>query len=243
MNESQKKILDHEKQKVVGTVKSSDTTFGVENDVAQRAAAVSDLFNTVRGKHKQVEAFCESLLRDNKSSNRHHHHHHHRPGHRLKLHRNRHDVDDGEALLPPPVPVKDSVDRQVSLPRLSSGSSYSGSLFTLDDGTATFSSDVTKDDTTSSFAVAAAEEARNHEQQKEEEKRENEGYAMKNKESYNLQMAFAKRLTFLATLASEPVLTLDAGLETCDVESVSRRLWVRSLNQTWRKKTTLLDFF
>lgn len=191
LNESQKKILDHEKQKVVGTVKSSDTTFGVENDVAapkssrhelsraskadgdvlfsQRAAAVSDLFNTVRGKHKQVEAFCESLLRDNKSSNRHHHHH--RPGHRLKLHRNRHDVDDGEALLPPPVPVKDSVDRQVSLPRLSSGSS----LFTLDDGTATFSSDVTKDDTTSSFrvisaATAAAEEARNQEQQKEEKK-------------------------------------------------------------------------
>lgn len=244
LDESSKQILDHEKQKLVNSIKSPDT-FGAESDPPKTSfltsrtpapntkddddvvfspaknSAVSDLFtggDKYRTKLKPIEAFCDWLI-DKGNRNR--------SSHQLKFHRNHEDEEDHELLLPPAPPVKDSVDRQVSLPRLSSGSSYAGSLFTLD-GTATFSSDTTKDD--ASFRVSTVDATRKHEQEEaeveEEEKRNEEGYARKSKESYHLQLSLAKRLTFLASLASEPVLAFDTGIETWDAESVSRRLWV-----------------
>ncbi|KAL2317611.1 hypothetical protein Fmac_031487 [Flemingia macrophylla] len=244
LDESSKQRLDHEKKKIVNSIKSSDTFAAFESDAPKKPtpqqtrakddvvfpsakeSAVSDLFT----KQKQIAAFCDWLI-DKK-------HHRNRPSHyNFKSYVNEHDEeedDDRELLLPPPSPpqpeaateVKDAVyrsfDRQVSLPRLSSGSSYAGSLFTLD-GTATFSSDVTKDEM-SSFQVFTEEATKKHEQ--EEEQKEKRNTALKYRESYYLQLALAERLSCLANLASEPVLTLDAGTETWDAESVSYRLWV-----------------
>lgn len=261
LDESPKKILDHEKKQLVNSL----DTFRVESDapkssfssstttrssvpatkddvVFDRAknSAVSDLLtggDKFRNEQKQIAEFCDWLLE--KKRNRH------RSNHRLI----REDEDDHNLLLPPSekaTPVKDAVDqsfdRQVSLPRLSSGSSYAGSLF-ASDGTVTFSSDITKDDTTSSLSrVSTVEETKRHEQmqrqEEDEEKRNEECYAEKYKESYHLQLAFTKRLSFLASLASEPVHILDTGIETWDAESVSRRLWVRYIQLL--NKTTLV---
>ncbi|CAJ2652217.1 unnamed protein product [Trifolium pratense] len=258
---SSKKILDHEKKKFVGVVKSTDTTFCVESDAPKTSSvsvvankddvvfssvknsAVSDLLtggDKFRSEQKQIAAFCDWLV-----DKRHNHHHRRRHHHQ---HRHRSEDEDREVLLPHPddvksaSPEKDAVDvdrsfdREVSLPRLSSGSSYATSLFASDvTVTATFSSDdITKEDT-SSFLVSTNEVTRRSEQQKqkeedeehhEEEKRDGENYAKKYKESYELQLASAKRISFLSSLGSEPFLTLDTGLETWDVELVSRRLWV-----------------
>ncbi|GAU46717.1 hypothetical protein TSUD_244100 [Trifolium subterraneum] len=262
---SSKKILDHEKKKFVGVVKSTDTTFCVESDAPKTSSvsvvankddvvfssvknsAVSDLLtggDKFRCEQKQIAAFCDWLVdkrHNHHHRRRHHHHHHHQHRHRSE--------EDREVLLPHPDDVKSaspekdpvdvdrSFDREVSLPRLSSGSSYATSLFASDvTVTATFSSDdITKEDT-SSFLVSTNEVVtRRNEQQKqkeedeehhEEEKRDGENYARKYKESYELQLASAKRISFLSSLGSEPVLTFDTGLETWDVESVSRRLWV-----------------
>ncbi|XP_027940085.1 serine/threonine-protein kinase CTR1 isoform X2 [Vigna unguiculata] len=251
LDESSKQRLDHEKRKLVNSIKSSDTTFAYESDAPKKPtpiptpaakdnddvvfssgkqSAVSDLFtgaDKFRTKQKQIAAFCDWLIDKKKDINR--------PSHRLRTYPNdeEEEEDERELLLPPPPPpasaaaqvVKDAVDRsfdrQVSLPRLSSGSSYAGSLFTLD-GTATFSSDVTKDET-SSFQVFTEEDAR---KRKEEEENVKLNTAQKYKESYYLQLTLAQRLSFLASLASEPVLALDAGPETWDAESVSYRLWV-----------------
>ncbi|KAK8466881.1 hypothetical protein PHAVU_008G182800 [Phaseolus vulgaris] len=253
LDESSKQRLDHEKRKIVNSIKSSDTTFSYESDApikptpiptpaakdnhdvvfsSGKQSAVSDLFtgaDKFRTKQKQIAAFCDWLIDKKKDRNR--------PSHHLKSYPNDDDEeeDERELLLPTPPPpavaaaaqvVKDAVDRsfdrQVSLPRLSSGSSYAGSLFTLD-GTATFSSDVTKDET-SSFQVFTEEDARKRKEEEEENVKRNT--AQKYKESYYLQLALAQRLSCLASLASEPVVTLDAGPETWDAESVSYRLWV-----------------
>ncbi|KAK7385401.1 hypothetical protein VNO78_31118 [Psophocarpus tetragonolobus] len=248
LDESSKQRLDHEKRKIVNSIKSSDTTFAFESDAPKKQtptpspdanndvvfssgthSAVSDLFtgaDKFRTKQKQIAAFCDWLIDKKKSRNCSSHH--------FKAYPNHEEQDERELLIPPPPPsaetvadVKDAVDRnfdrQVSLPRLSSGSSYAGSLFTLD-GTATFSSDVTKDGT-SSFQVFS-EDATKKQEEEEEEGKVKCNTAQKYKESYYLQLSFAKRLSCLASLGSEPVLTLDAGTETWDAESVSYRLWV-----------------
>ncbi|KAG4954862.1 Serine/threonine-protein kinase CTR1 [Glycine soja] len=254
LDESSKQRLDQEKRKIVNSIKSPDTNFAafesdapkkqtttpqsptpdVKNDVvfsSTKQNAVSDIFtggDKFRTKQKQIAAFCDWLIDKKKDRNR--------PSHHFKPYPNEEEEeeeDERELLLRPPPPdaaaqvVKDAVDRsfdrQVSLPRLSSGSSYAGSLFTLD-GTATFSSDVTKDET-SSFRQVFTEEDATQKQQEEEEK-EKRNTAQKYRESYYLQLAFTKRLSCLASLGSEPVLTLDAGTETWDAESVSYRLWV-----------------
>ncbi|RDX74280.1 Serine/threonine-protein kinase CTR1, partial [Mucuna pruriens] len=238
LDESSKQRLDHEKRKIVNSIKSSDT-FGFESDApkkptpnptpdakddvvfsSSKQSAVSDLFTSgdkFRTKQKQIAAFCDWLIDKKKDRNRHSHHYE--------------DDHDRELLLPPAAAaaqvVKDAVERsferEVSLPRLSSGSSYAGSLFTLD-GTATFSSDITKDET-SSFQVFIEDAAKRQEEEEKEEK-EKRNTVQRYKESYYLQLALAERLSCLASLASEPVLTLDAGTETWDAESVSYRLWV-----------------
>ncbi|XP_024017114.1 serine/threonine-protein kinase CTR1 [Morus notabilis] len=150
--------------------------------------------------------------------------------------------EDRELLLPPPEPaspapatrsaVKDrsmdrNFDRQVSLPRVSSGSSYAGSLFsgistTLDGNLSCDVKDClskvssSTETTRQEDVVMEAEEAASRDQ----------SLAQRSKESYYLQLTFAKRLTSQACLASEPLLMQVTGPETSDVETVSYRLWV-----------------
>ncbi|KAK7301098.1 hypothetical protein RJT34_11958 [Clitoria ternatea] len=252
LDESSKQRLDHEKRKIVNSIKSSASdTIAYESDAPKKAtatlssaikhdvvfssskhSAVSDLFtgggggDKLRTKQKQIAAFCDLLIDKKKDRNRHHQTRHFK----FKPYINDDEDDDHrELLLPSGETEKDTVersfDRQVSLPRLSSGSSYAGSMFTLD-GTATFSSDITKEET-SSFQVSTVEEAmKRHEQEEEDEVKAKRDNLKKHKEGYYLQLALAKRLSCLANLDSEPVLTLDAGTETWDSESVSYRLWV-----------------
>ncbi|CAK8537650.1 unnamed protein product [Lathyrus sativus] len=258
LDESSNKILDHEKKKL--GVNSTDTTFCIENVTATsttsnkddvvfspaKNSTVSDLFSSgdkFRCEQKQIAAFCDWLVDKRHTHHTHHSHHHHRRHHHHHHHRHRSDqrLPEDEPLLPDlHAPEKDDVDRsfdrEVSLPRLSSGSSYAASLFASDvTVTATFSSDdITREDT-SSFRVSKNEAKRRNEQHQQKEEEENneeeekcseENHAKKYTESYELQLAFAKRLSFLSSFGSEPVLTFDTGLETWDVESVSRRLWV-----------------
>ncbi|XP_057725697.1 serine/threonine-protein kinase CTR1-like [Arachis stenosperma] len=270
LDESARQRLDHEKKRLVNSVKSpdNDNNFGTENDVVSstttttatdtpaphskdvvvfpsgKHSAVSDLFagagvagvGRFRAKSKQIAAFCNWINDKRDSGNR--------------LDRRRHvlaaaeeeeeeEDDDHEMLLPPTTAatVKDSsggggvdqsFDRQVSLPRLSSGSSYAGSLFsgtTTFDGTATFSSDINtiniKDDSSN------ATRKHHHDEEEEQDRNNNNidnSYARKYKESYYLQVTLAKRLACLASLSTEPFLI--TATETWDAESVSYRLWV-----------------
>ncbi|KAA8528367.1 hypothetical protein F0562_035722 [Nyssa sinensis] len=109
-----------------------------------------------------------------------------------------------------------NVDRQVSLQRLSSESSYAGSLF----------SGTTLDGNLSS-GVKDSQVSITREDEEEESK---ETLAKRTRESYYLQIAFARRLTEQASLASEPILTQECGpasfLVSSDAETVSYRLWV-----------------
>ncbi|KAK7353017.1 hypothetical protein VNO80_18449 [Phaseolus coccineus] len=218
LDESTKQLLDHEKKKIVNSIKHD--TFSVEsgtpkkplptedNDVVLSSAnhsAVSDLFaagDKFRTEHKQIAAFCDWLV-DKKVS-------HH---------------CDGDLLLQPETTIKDaavhqSFDRQVSLPRLSSGSSYAGSLFSGTTFDCNFSSDI-KEETSSSRTLTTIAAPRHKD---EEEEQVTEKLAKKSKESYILQLTLARRLNCLASLVTEPVLT--PGTETWDAESVSYRLWV-----------------
>ncbi|TKY74427.1 Serine/threonine-protein kinase CTR1 [Spatholobus suberectus] len=224
LDESSKQLLDHEKKKIFNSIKHD--TFGAESDPPKKPiptptkddkhSAVSDLFaagHKFRSKHKPIAAFCDWLIDKNVSHSGHHHH-----------------CDrDRDLLLPPETAVKDaavdqSFDRQVSLPRLSSGSSYAGSLFSGTTLDGNFSSDI-KEETSSSRTLTAIPAPRHKdEEEEEEEEQTTEKLAKKSKESYVLQLTLAKRLTCLASLVSEPVLA--PGTETWDAESVSYRLWV-----------------
>ncbi|KAJ8773314.1 hypothetical protein K2173_028491 [Erythroxylum novogranatense] len=179
-------------------------------------------------KKKQIGAFCDWLTE--------------RKGERLshvKLHRQSFD-DDRELLLPPePQAVPEVVvqerdvdrnfDRQVSLPRLSSGSSYAGSLFSGTTLDGNFSIDV-KDTATTRLSTATT--ARHEEVVPEEElvgveeRRSEDDVSIRTKESYYLQLTLAKRLSFQAGLAGELLLLPDVGPGFNDAEHVSHRLWV-----------------
>ncbi|KAF7830027.1 serine/threonine-protein kinase CTR1-like [Senna tora] len=252
LDESSKQLLDHEKKRIVNSIVKSETAFGVAESDPKKAvtttttsiastkddvvfssgkhSAVSDLFtgsDKFRTKQKQASAFSDWLL-EKKSD---------RSGHHVKPRPRRLSCEDDRELLlppesvpapapPPPESVKDtaidrSFDRQVSLPRLSSGSSYAGSLFSGTTLDGNFSSDI-KEEITSSSRVYT----RTRRQEEDEEEESKEKLAQKYKESYYLQITLAKRLTCLSSLATEPVLTLDNGIETWDAESVSYRLWV-----------------
>lgn len=271
-DESAKQKLDHEKKRIVNSIKSPDT-FGVESDVPKKPfvsataatttavtpdakddfvfpsgkhSAVSDVFaggDRFRIKSKQIAAFYEWLTDKKRDRNR-------------SDHRRRRgaaaEKEDRELLLPPAQEtvkvasggVDRSFDREVSLPRLSSGSSYAGSLFsgttTTFDGTATFSSDINTKDDTSSYRVSTT---RRHEEEEEEQDRSNnnEFYARKYKESYCLQVTLAKRLTCLASLTAEP--TLNTGTETWDAEAVSYRLWVNDTSLHSARSKSFFFFF
>ncbi|KAK4851684.1 hypothetical protein QYF36_017508 [Acer negundo] len=236
-----KQLLEnHEKNSV-------KETFNVENDRKYssstttknyKSSALSDILTSsdekFQIKKQQFNAFCDWLTE--KKSERSNHH--------LKARSSASD-EDRELLLPPPdpvpvpapVPVTEPIindrnlDPQVSLPRLSSGSSYAGSLFsgtTLDgnnlfSGTTldgNFSSDVVKD------TLARLSTTRREVEGEEEPK---ESLAQKTNESYMLQLTLARRLTLQASLVDEPLALQDCGgQEVADAETVSYRLWVSS---------------
>ncbi|EEF48642.1 map3k delta-1 protein kinase, putative [Ricinus communis] len=115
-------------------------------------------------------------------------------------------------IVPEVRDVDRKFDRQVSLPRLSSGSSYAGSLF----------SGTTLD---GNFLSEIKESVRQDEEVEEEKKKDDEKVAQRTRETYYLQLALARRLSFQSGLASEIVL-LQEGPEFPDAETVSYRLWV-----------------
>lgn len=257
LDESSKQLLDHEKKKIFESIKSG--TYDVESDgpkkpplstkkddvffSSSKHSAVSELFtggNKLNlNKHKQIADFCDWLI-EKKSG---------RSGHVKPYSHKFSSEEDRELLLPPesvpapppppppPETVKDtaidrSFDREVSLPRLSSiESSYAGSLFSGTTLDGNFSCDI-KEETSSVFTTKRKQE--------EGEGESKERMAQKSRESYYLQLTLAQRLTCLANIAAEPVLTLDTKLETWDAETVSYRLWVRnSLLFSTHVKTTL----
>ncbi|XP_052191008.1 serine/threonine-protein kinase CTR1 isoform X2 [Diospyros lotus] len=108
-------------------------------------------------------------------------------------------------------------DRQLSLQRLSSGSSYAGSLFSGTTLDGNFSSGV-KDSQVSTTREEDETEASTH------------SLAQRSRESYYLQITLAKRLSEQASLASEPPFLQQysefSGISSPDPETVSHRLWV-----------------
>ncbi|XP_038703808.1 serine/threonine-protein kinase CTR1-like isoform X2 [Tripterygium wilfordii] len=244
---SSKPLFDHEKKI------NQKETFNVENDnqkssskstnftatkevTVGKASAVSD--EKFLNKKEQFAAFCEWFA-EKKGE---------RSGH-VKLHRL--SCDEGhELLLPPERPVSEIIkdrdvdrnfDRQVSLPRLSSGSSYAGSLFSGTTVDGNFSSDV-KDTVSSStptqtmvsttareieVEVAGEREEEAEEEVKVKEERRNiESVAQRTSEIYYLQLSLARRLASQASLADEFVVLRESGTDTIDAETVSYRLWV-----------------
>ncbi|KHN08281.1 Serine/threonine-protein kinase CTR1-like protein [Glycine soja] len=204
----QKQLLDHEKKKIVNSIKHD--TFTAESDPPKKSpptkdndvvvlssakhSAVSYLktsvhsyFNIIK---RSITLKCLTLFRR-------------KPPSRMP-------------------PFTRALTGQVSLPRLSSGSSYAGSLFSGTTLDCNFSSDI-KEETSSSRTLTTIPAPR-HKNEEEEEEQSTKKLAKKSKESYILQLTLAKRLTCLATLVTEPVLT--PGTETWDAESVSYRLWV-----------------
>ncbi|CAN6584209.1 unnamed protein product [Malus baccata var. baccata] len=117
--------------------------------------------------------------------------------------------------------VDQSFDRQVSLPRVSSGSSYAGSLFS---GTTTLDGNFSGDVKDSSATT------RHLEVEEEEVEQESPKVSMsqRSKQSYYLQLLLAKRLCSQATLGAETMLLHETTtqLEVTDAETVSYRLWV-----------------
>ncbi|KAF3447261.1 hypothetical protein FNV43_RR12441 [Rhamnella rubrinervis] len=135
---------------------------------------------------------------------------------------------ESEPEVPPPeTVVKDrsvdrSFDRQASLPRLSSGSSYAGSLFSGTTLDGNLSSDV-KDTLVSSSRTTTT----TRQEVVEEEDKNRESLAQRAAESYYLQLALAQRLTSQACLDhTEPLLMQVSGPVSSDAETVSYRLWV-----------------
>ncbi|KDP41493.1 hypothetical protein JCGZ_15900 [Jatropha curcas] len=144
------------------------------------------------------------------------------------------EPERGQEQEPEPEPVPEpeiikerDVDRnfdcQVSLPRLSSGSSYAGSLFSGTTLDGNFLSDVKDTATTTTRREVVQEQAL----VVEEDGKSDDKVAQRTKEVYYLQLALAKRLSFQSGLASELVLLQEGGPEfSFDVETVSYRLWV-----------------
>lgn len=138
-----------------------------------------------------------------------------------------------EPVLPAPGIIKErdvdrNFDRQVSLPRLSSGSSYAGSLFsgitTLDGN---FTTDIKFDTSTTVHVPTMKQEVvQEVTEEKEDQENKNENLMLKTKESYYLQLSLAKRLSAQAGIASELLLLQEGVPEAPDARTVSYRLWV-----------------
>ncbi|XP_021679475.2 serine/threonine-protein kinase CTR1 isoform X2 [Hevea brasiliensis] len=185
-------------------------------------------------KKKQLAAFYDWLA-EKKAD---------RSASRVKLKRLSFDDEDRQLLIAaePPAPepevipeiieerdVDRNFDRQVSLPRLSSGSSYAGSLFSGTTLDGNFLSDVKDTATTFTRQERVQEEEEEEEVvvvEEEKEEKNDEKAAQRTRETYHLQLALAKRLSYQSGLASEFVLLQEGGPESFDAETVSYRLWV-----------------
>ncbi|KAK8483239.1 hypothetical protein V6N12_055793, partial [Hibiscus sabdariffa] len=244
-----KHLLDHEKKldKETSTSVTPTTTFNVaaaENDPRETpkdfasAAAktkaeyspLSDLFSDEKllSKKQQLAAFRDLFINKKATTFRSRH---------VKPSFTDHHDEDRELLLPPapsPPPETNAVindrsvdqnfDRQVSLHRFSSGSSFEGSLFSGTTLDGNFSSEV-KDTWTKDSPPTAVPET--GDVQEPEAKDNKDSLALKSKESYYLQLMLARRLSSQASLLSEPLLLQEyCGPGVADAELVSYRLWV-----------------
>lgn len=230
LDESSKKLLDHEKDKVVNSIK-----FDVESDAHTKkslpSSATKDDVVASSGKHSAVTAGDRHKIKHKQIAAFHDWLNDKKRYHSDDHLRRRSSISDEyrDLLLSHPEAIlKDtaidrSFDRQVSLPRLSSDSSYAGSLF---------SSDI-KEETPSSRLSTFTTTTTTRKQKEEENK---DSLAKKCKESFILQLTLAKRLTCLASLVTEPVLT--HGTENWDSESVSYRLWVRTITKQEHRITS-----
>lgn len=220
---------------ITTTTTSKDTTtvntFQIESDrkpskqfsVSSKASAVSQLFaghgksQHTKQQQQHFAAFCDWLAEKKAERTAH-----------AKPHRYSTPINefDSELLLPPaPESVDRNFDRQVSLPRVSSGSSYAGSLFSGTTLDGNLSSDVVKD---SGWKVSSSSSARHEEEEERDQKNRESLLVQKTKEGYYLKLALAKRLTSQACLDhTEPLLMQVSGPESSNAEIVSYRLWVR----------------
>ena len=135
----------------------------------------------------------------------------------------RYDEEERSLLLEPEAPVEMIVSqdrilgRQESSQRLSSESSFPGSLFSGTTVDGNVSSEATKESQLSS--------------RQEDEETMVISSIQRSRERYYLQLTLAIRLSSQASLDEEPPVSLrQSGLETggvsCDIERVSYRLWV-----------------
>ncbi|MBA0566036.1 hypothetical protein Golob_010886, partial [Gossypium lobatum] len=209
---------------------------------------LSDLFTDekLHAKKQQLAAFRDWFVEKKTSTDRPRHVK--RSSRRVPSSTTDHDEDEDRRLLlapetappstpspPSPLPapateitavvddrsVDQNFDRQVSLPRFSSGSSYAGSLFSATTLDGNLSSDV-KDTWTKETSSTTVPETGEVEVQKEAK----DNLALKSKESYYLQVMLARRLTSQASLLGEPLLLQCSGPGVVDAETVSYRLWV-----------------
>ncbi|CAH2078071.1 unnamed protein product [Thlaspi arvense] len=112
-----------------------------------------------------------------------------------------------------------SFDREVSLPRMSSESSFGGSFFsgtTVDGNFSTFSSPTDARETSTTTRVSVTKEER--EAEVSEEGKE-QSLAQKSREGYYLQVTLARRLSSQANLAGDSV-------QIQSIDTVSYRFWV-----------------
>lgn len=249
---SSKQVLDHEKQKIINNSfsttitasKSSKSAFVVESDRNDDFTSDDvDTFlshQTKSKKKQQFAAFCDWLVEKKTElrSNLHVNNNNNNNNKSSFSCDEDQDRNDRELLLPPqPQPEQQQqqprgierslelLDRQVSLPRLSSTdeSSYAGSLFS---GTTTF------DGNLSSSASGVKDSTKEEEEEVVvvvvEETKE-ESLAQRAKQSYYLQVSLAKRLGAQAGLACQMPAVVDersTGPQVSDAETVSYRLWV-----------------
>lgn len=229
---SAKQLLNHEnnktvqKESVTPPSKNEPKSKSTSESKPDKYTAVSELFtgedNKFVSKKQQFAAFCDWLAEKKVEKIK--------TPTRLSS-----DDDERELLLPPvqaPAPepavatetVKDSTldgnfDRQVSLPRLSSGSSYAGSLFSSTTLDGNFSSEVNKESSTRASSSTV--------RQQEEEEESKDSLVQKAKEGYFLQLTLARRLTSQANLAVEPLIMVENATDLgSDSQTASYRLWV-----------------
>ncbi|XP_065880355.1 serine/threonine-protein kinase CTR1 isoform X1 [Euphorbia lathyris] len=247
---SVKQQLDHEKRKIINNtvgsandhLKNSNTVGNITSSspIKTRAttAHVSDLFTSsddekyhrkekqygeddkLKKKKKQLASFHDWVAERKAEKSADH----------VKLQRLSCDDDDRELLLAPEPEVVNernvdrNFDRQVSLPRLSSGSSYAGSLFSGTTIDGNLLSDIKDTATTISTCQDVVLEEKDGE--KEKERIGNSAMAQRTAETYYLQLALAERLSYQSGLANEVVLLQEGGPLMFDSEMLSYRLWV-----------------
>lgn len=204
------------------------------SSLLSKSSAVSDLLNgdddpkSEKKRQQQLAAFYEWLAEKKANLSRSSTTGRVKPT-RLSLSS---DVDEeSELLLPPPADpaassaratnigernIDRSFDRQVSLPRMSSESSFAGSFFSGTTVDGNFSSPTGARETSTTTCVSVTKE---EEEVEVREEGQEKSLAHKSREGYYLQVTLARRLSSQANLASESV-------HMQSTETVSYRFWV-----------------